>query len=232
MMRWSLALILCVCPVMVVAEGLPQLVILQVERNADKYLDDLGVIIASYGTAGAIDGPGLRNMVAMARAEARAMALRRLQGADLDGDGSIAGAELRVTMAAAAAAARGRLSVYFGNADGNGDDLVTAVELQAYANMVAEKSFSQDKAAAVYAILGFDGNGDGRVTLAEARAAVEMVASAHRGQEIDDQFQIEGDDHKGDHDGQRDQPARGGQGPHLLPVGGKHDKGDHGKTQL
>jgi hypothetical protein len=231
MMQWVLALILWVVPVMVVAEGLPQVVVVQVERNAEKYLDDLAVIIAGYGSGGTIDGPGLRNMVAMTRADARAMALRRLQGADLDGDGNIAGAEMRVTAAAEAAGARGRLIVYFGKADGNGDDLVSAAELQDYADAVAKKSFSDDKAAAVYAILGFDGNGDGRVTLAEARSAIEMVASASR-KEIHNQFQVEGDDHKGDQDGQRNQPARGGERAHLLPVGGEHHKGDDGKAQL
>lgn len=231
-MYWVLALIMGVFPAMVLAEGLPQGVVVQVERNAEKYLDDLAVMIAGYGVGGAIDGPGLHNVVAMARADTRAMALRRLQGADLDGDGQISGAEVRVTAAAEAAQARGRLILYFSKADLDGDDLVTAAELQAYASAVAQKSFSEDKAAAVYAILGFDGNGDGRVTLAEARAAIDMVASASGGKEIKNKFQVQGDNHKGDQNGQRNQPARGSEGPHLLPIGGEHDEGHDRKAEL
>ena len=231
-MVWVLALIMGVIPAIAMAEGLPQVVVVQVERNAEKYLDDLGVMIAGYGVNGAIDGPGLHNVVAMARADARAMALRRLQGADLDGDGAIAGAELRVTAAAQAAAARGRLIVYFAKADLDADDLVTAAELQAYAGAVAQKAFSEDKAAAVYAILGFDSNADGLVTLAEARAAIAMVASASGSKEIKNQFQIQGDDHQSDQDSQRNQPAWRDEVPHLLPIGGEQDQGHDCETQL
>lgn len=231
-MYWSLALIFGLFPAMVLAEGLPQTLAAQVERNPGKYLDDLAVMIAGYGTDGAIDGPSLHNVVAMARAEARATALRRLQGADLDGDGTIAGAEMRVKGATEAAPARGRLNVYFGKADLDRDDAVSAVELHAYANAVAQKSFSEDKAAAVYAILAFDKNGDGRVTLTEAKAAIETVASASSRKEINNEFHIQRDNDDRNQDGQRNQPARGGEGTHLLPVGGEHDQGDDSKAQL
>ena len=231
-MVWVLAVILGVLPLMVMAESLPNAVSAQVERNPDKYLDDLAVIIAAYGTDGAIDGHALHNVVAVARADARSMALHRLQGADLNGDGAISGAELKVRAEGEAATARGRLILYFGKADLDGDDQVTAAELQAYANAVAQKSFSEDKAAAVYAILGFDSNGDGRVTLAEAKAAIDLVASTGSAKEIQNKLKIQGDDHQSDQNGQGNQPARGGQGPHLLPVGSEHDKGHDGKAQL
>ncbi|MBC7736127.1 MAG: hypothetical protein H7245_02630, partial [Candidatus Saccharibacteria bacterium] len=90
-MRWVLAMICGLWPALMLADGLPQSVVVQVERNPDKYLDDLAVMIAGYGTDGAIDAEGLRNVVMIARAAARAAALNRLQGADLDGDGAIAG---------------------------------------------------------------------------------------------------------------------------------------------
>jgi len=181
-MLWALALILGFLPFVAMAQGVPDAVAAQVERNPEKYLDDLAVMIAGYGTDGAIDGPALQNVVAMARADARAMAMRRLQGADLDGDGAIDGDEMRVKAAASASSARGRLILYFGKADLDGDDHVSADELQAYANLVAQQTFSEEKAAAVYAVLGFDKNGDGQVTLAEVKAAIALVSSAKAGE--------------------------------------------------
>jgi Ca2+-binding EF-hand superfamily protein len=176
-MQWILAVILGILPVVVLAEGLPATVVAQVQHDPAKYLDDLSVMISGFGVDGAIDRAGLQNVVAMARADARATAMRRLQGADLDGDGAVSGDEMRMKAAASAASARGRLILYFGKADVNGDDRVSAEELQAYANLVAQQSFSEDKAAAVYAILGFDKNGDGRVNLAEVKAAIALVGA-------------------------------------------------------
>lgn len=184
-MQWILAVLLGIVPMMVLADGLPQAVVAQVARDPDKYLEDLAVLIAGFGQDGAIDAAGLQNMVAMARADARAVAFRRLQGADLDGDGAIGGAEMRVKAAALAAAARGRLIVNFGKADLDGDDQVTVAELQGYANQAAEQAFGAEKAAGVMAILALDGDGDGRVTLAEAEAALAKLSSVNgAGREI------------------------------------------------
>ena len=193
-MRWVLAMICGLWPALMLAEGLPQAVVVQVERNPDKYLDDLAVMIAGYGTDGAIDAEGLRNVVMIARAAARAAALNRLQGADLDGDGAIAGAEMRVSAASEAARARGQLVLNFARADADGDDLASEDELRAFANAAAQKAFSEDKAAAVYAILGFDTDGDGQVTLPEVRAAIATVAMAGK---ADAQRRIEGDTQSG-----------------------------------
>ena len=232
-MYWILAVLLGIVPVMVLADGLPQAVVTQVERNPEKYLDDLAELIEGYGQNGAIDAAGLQNMVAMARAEARALGFRRLQGADLDGDGAIGGAEMRVKAAALAAASRGRLIVHFGKADLNHDDQVSVAELQDYASGVAEQAFSADKAAAVHAIMGFDGDGDGRVTLAEATVALQRLASSQGGErEIHNQFQIEGDNHHGDQNGQPDQPVRGGKGAHFRAIGGEHHQGDDREAEL
>lgn len=232
-MQWILAFLLGIVPLMVLADGLPQAVAAQVARDPEKYLDDLAVLIEGFGQNGAIDAAGLQNMIAMARADARAVAFRRLQGADLNGDGAIAGDEMRIKAAALAAAARGRLVVNFGKADLNSDDQVSIEELQGYANAAAEQAFGADKAAAVLAILALDGDGDGRVTVAEARTALAQLASAKGGErEIHNQFQIEGDNHDGDQNGQRDQPVRGGHGTHLRPVGGEHHQGDDRKAEL
>ena len=189
-MHWVLALVLGILPFVAMAQGVPEVLAAQVGQDPAKYLDDLAVLIAGYGQDGAIDGPALQNVVALARADARAMALRRLQGADLDGDGAIAGNEMRVRAAASAASARGRLILYFGKADLDGDDRVSADEVQAYANLVAQQTFSEEKAAAVYAILGFDKNGDGRVTLAEVKAAIALVGSAKAGNKVEQKLKV------------------------------------------
>jgi hypothetical protein len=232
-MQWILAVLVGIIPLMVMADGLPHSVAARIERDPEKYLDDLAVLIEGFGRDGAIEAAGLHNMVAMARADARALAFRRLQGADLDGDGAIGGNEMRITAAALAAAARGRLVVNFGKADLNGDDQVTVAELQAYANAVAEQAFSADKAAAVMAIMVLDTGGDGKVTVAEARAALAQVASAKGGKrEIHNQFQVEGDNHGGDDNGQPDQPVGGSQGAHLLAVRGEHHKGNDCEAEL
>ena len=230
-MRWVLLIILLVLPGMTLAEALPKAVAKAVGTNPDKYIDDLSVLIDGFGTDGAIDRRGLQNVVALARAEARAMALRRLLGADLDGDGAIAGAELRLTAAAESAAARGRLKLYFGKADRDADDLVSAKELLAYANDVALKALSEDKALTIFAILGFDGNGDGRVTVAEAKVAISALA-AEQGdpRKIQNQFDIQGKGRQGERPADQIQPPWRGKGSQLAAAGREQDRGRMGEA--
>ncbi len=192
-MKWITLLLLIWVPRMAPAQVLPDALTAQVQRDPAGYLEDVAVLIAGYGRNGAIDALGLQNVVAMERADARAMALRRLQGADLDGDGAIGGDELRIKAAASASAARGRLIVYFGKADLDRDTTVSAAELQAYANLVALQDFSEEKAAKLYAVLGFDQNGDAWVTLAEVRAALALTGSDPQKlapQKIENKFKI------------------------------------------
>jgi len=219
-MRYVLALVLSLAlmPLAAVAEGaLPKSVQSKVRHNATGYVADLTVLIEGFGQDGAIDAQGLRNVVLLARAEARALAFRRLQGADLDGDGAITGAEVAVAAAAASAVARGRLKVNFAAADGDGDGRVTSVELQAYANEVALAAFSSDKEAAMLAVLQFDGDGNGWVSVSEVQAAVAAL-SASFGQDrmMQNQFQAEahaGQDKRAEQEngpGRRGLPAQGG----------------------
>lgn len=173
-MRWLFA-ILMMWPLAALADW-PKVLVAQVERNPDKYLDAMAVMIAGYGKDGALDAVALHTIVALARADARAGALQRLLPADLDGDGTVALAEMQLRAGTEAAGARGRLVLAFGKADADGDGRVTSAELQAYGNGVAQKTFGEDKAAAIYAVMGFDGNGDGRVTLAEISAGISAVS--------------------------------------------------------
>lgn len=176
-MRWIFAIILSVLPMLAHAQDLPATLAAKIERSPEKFLDDLVVIITGYGKDGAIDLVGLQNLVAMERAQARATGFWRLQDADLDGDGAIAGGEMRHKAAASDARARGRLILYFGKADANADGRVSADELQAYANAVALESYSEDRAAQLYAVMAFDNNRDGRVTLPEAKAGIDLTLS-------------------------------------------------------
>ena len=232
-MRWLIAVICVWFPVWAMAEAVPKTVAAKVSRDAEKYVDEVSVMITGFGTGGAIDRAGLENIVALARSEARAMAFRRLQGADLDGDGSVTTPEVQVTAAAASAVARGRMVVYFGKADGDSDGVVSREELQTYANAVALDSFSESKAQAIYAVIGFDGDGDGRVTLAEVVTAVSALASEQRNaREIQNEFQVQGHDDGGNQNGQRDQPLGRSHGPHFGTIGGEHHEGDHRKAEL
>lgn len=232
-MRWLLWIILVVFATASSADSVPKSVVAKVNRDAQKYIDEVTVLILGFGSDGAIDRVGLENVVAQARAEVRAMAFRRLQGADLNGDGAISGPEVQVTAAAASAVSRGRMIVHFGHADADGDGAVSAAELQTYANGAALEAFSADKAQGVYAVMGFDGDGDGLVTVPEVAAAVSALALEQRNpREIQNQLHIQGNDHGGNQDGQPDQPARRDQRPHLDAVSGEHDQRHHGEAQL
>ncbi len=221
-MLWILLAMLFALPFQAFATALPPAVAKAVASNADKYVDGVSVLVDGFGTAGAIDRQGLQNAVALARAEARAVALRRLQGADLDGDGAIAAPELQVAAAAAAAMARGRLMLYFRQADTDGDGLVSAMELQGYAEGEALKAYGEDKAQALFAVLGFDGNGDGRVTVAEVRVAISALASEQGdSRKIQNEFKVQNRNQNGDRPGDQNQPFGRDQSAHLLPVSGE-----------
>lgn len=176
-MRFLWALTLSLLPAAVAAQDLPAALLAQIERRPEAYIDDVAVIISGYGTGGSIDKAALQNLVAMQRADGRALGFRRLHGADLDGDGAITGEELQIKAAALAAAARGRLILYFGKADADADGRVSAPELHSYANQLALSVFSPQKEAELYGMLGFDQDGDGRVTFNEVKAGVALTAA-------------------------------------------------------
>ncbi len=232
-MRLVLAVLLALLPLTGLAQDLPKSVKAKISRDAQAYLDEVTALILGFGHDGVIDRAGLDNVVALARAGARALANRRLQGADLDDDGAISGHEVQIAAAAASAVSRGRLLVYFGHADSNGDGQVEAAELQAYAAEVAQDIVGTTDVTATMAVLALDQNGDGQVSVAEAGQAIWALSSARgNAREIQNQLRIQGDDHQSDQAGQGDQPARGDQLPHLDAVGGEHDQGNHGEAEL
>ena len=176
-MKLLWGVLLAILPQMVMAQNIPAALAKYIAQAPDAYLDDMQIVIAGHGTDGAIDLAGLQSIVAMARADARALGFRRLQGADLDGDGAISGDEMRAKAAASSAAARGRLMLYFGKADGNSDGRIAVAELQAYANGVAVQAFSETRANGLYAVMAFDKNGDGRVSVPEVKEGIARTLS-------------------------------------------------------
>lgn len=179
-LRWVVLWFLLAWPAL--AQTVPGALAKRIAADPEGYVAEMEALIAGYGVNGAVDRPALDNAVALARASARATPLRRLQGADLDGDGGVSVAELAVTMAAASAAQRGRLAGYVARADRDGDGAVSPAELAAYAGAAALDAYDEARAARLRAVLGFDADGDGRVTLDEVRAGVAALArpAVHR----------------------------------------------------
>lgn len=203
--------------------------------NPTAYLEQMTALIAGYGDGKTIDVVGLDHAVALARASARAIALGRLQGADLNGDGAVSGTEIGVAKAAGSATARGRFAVNFVRADLDGDGLVAAAELQAYAAAAGYAAFDDAKVSELRAVLQFDGNGDGRVSRDEVQAGLAILgqaASTAAAKKIQQQLDVQRHDGKRNPIGQNGQPVRCNQRAHLAPVGGEQDQGHHGKAEL
>ena len=177
-MRWILALVVWLWPMAVLAQAVPEALAKRIGADPAGYLEDVAELIAGYGAGGAIGREELETVVLLARATARASALRRLQGADLDGDGAVTSGELGLVAAASSAAQRGRLAGYFVLADGDDDGTVSAPELSGYAGAAGLAAYDEGKAARLRAVMAFDADGDGRVTLAEAGAGVAALAAA------------------------------------------------------
>jgi hypothetical protein len=143
-----------------------------IQKNPDRYFDRASALIYGYGGPKGIDKAGIEQAIALQRADARALAMRKLMAADLDFDGAIGGDEIAVIGAAANATARGRLWQMFAAADADGDGRVTAEELAAWGLAQAMDRVSAADAAETLAVLGFDSDNNGWVTLGELRAGL------------------------------------------------------------
>ena len=157
---------------------LPDAVGKRIKSAPEAFVEAAAVLIMGYGGEDGIDRAGVENYIALERSGARASALRRLLAADLDGDGAVTAVEMAVAAAAASATQRGRLWALQARADADGNGVVSAVEVGVHAQAEAMKGFSEARAQAARAILGFDGDGDGWVTLDEVRAVVEALNEA------------------------------------------------------
>ena len=85
--------------------------------------------LAASSSPTAVPPAGSNEIIRLARAGLRALALRRLMDIDGNGDGAIDAVELAMPGDAAGDLMRGSLQVYFAQAYGNGDGAVSAAEL-------------------------------------------------------------------------------------------------------
>lgn len=146
-----------------------------IQKNPDRYFDTASALIYGYGGPKGIDKAGIEQAIAVQRADARALALRKLMAVDLDFDGAIGGDEIAAVGAAANAVARGRLWQMFAAADADGDSGVTAEELAAWGLVQAMDRVSAADAAETMAVLEFDSDKNGWVNIGELRAGLAAL---------------------------------------------------------
>ncbi|MBA3909323.1 MAG: hypothetical protein C0524_05415 [Rhodobacter sp.] len=135
-------------------------------------------VIAGFGGPDGLTPDGIEDHVALARAVARAEAMRRLLAIDLGNDGSVDRNELEVTQRAASAAARGRLERQFASADTNGDARIDPAEIRANGHIAALRAMSETDVELLRALITLDLGGDGAVSLQELRTALSRLDEA------------------------------------------------------
>lgn len=146
-------------------------------RNPERFLAQTVDLIAGFGDSDGLRPAGIEAHVALARAGARAAALRRFHAMDLDADGTIDRAELAVSQRAASAAARGRLERQFTTADADGSGAVEAAEIAAAGQLAALRALGEDEAALLRALMQLDTDGDGALIAAEVERAMAGLGS-------------------------------------------------------
>ena len=149
----------------------------RMQRDMGDVAGDAMTLIMGYGTGGGIDRAGIETWLAVERAAARAVVMRRMVEADLNADGTIAAAEIAVIAAAAEAGVRGRIMQNHALADADGDGAVSAPEAAARAEVFAMERVSEGDAARAMVLMGLDMDGDGRLTLAEVNEATRLMAA-------------------------------------------------------
>lgn len=177
--RVVLVIIVVLCLVRpALAEPLPAALVTLMRDDPARFLEGTADLIAGFGVAGRLTAAGVEDHVALARAAARASALRRMLAMDLDNDGAVTLAELQVTQRAASATMRGRLQRQFEAADRDGDGRVAVGEMRGDAEAAAARSLTEAEAGAMRGLILMDRDGDGAVTMAEAEAALAALDEA------------------------------------------------------
>ena len=177
MRRLIVILLVVLWPLATVADVLdvPKSLAKAIKRNPDKYIQRIAGLIVGYGESGSIDGRGLENVIILARAKARALAIMRMTLDDLNGDGAVSGEEIQLAATVEGAAARGMMLVQFASNDADGNGALSAAEIRAAADLAALEGFTEQRANDLRAIMGFDADKDGRVNLDELRLGVGAV---------------------------------------------------------
>lgn len=135
-------------------------------------------VIAGFGGPEGLTRSGIDDHVALDRAAARAGAMRRFLGMDLDNDGAVTRAEHAVSLRAASASARGRLERLFTATDKNADDRISAEEMRLGAAAAGLRAVTPQEEATLHALMALDGDANGALTLDELRAALVRLDPA------------------------------------------------------
>jgi EF hand len=159
------------------AKALPEAVQKALETDAARFQDRALDIVAGFGGPEGLTSAGIEEHVALARAAARAGAMRKHLAMDLDGDGAVSRGELAVTQRAASATARGRLERQFVGADSNQDGRVDPAEMRLDAVQAANRALGETEAGALRALMLFDLDGNGAVTAPELRAGITLASA-------------------------------------------------------
>lgn len=152
--------------------ALPEKALKKLRAAPEVFLQDAAAVIYGFGTGGGIDLAGIDGFIAAERARFRAREMARYLAADLDNDGDISRGEMALLADAAPAAKRGRLQRGYDQADGDGNGVLTVVELRGYAQGAAMAQMTDADAEALRGLLLFDGDGDGIVAMEEVAAGV------------------------------------------------------------
>ena len=154
------------------AEGAEQALADAMDRNPERVLTMAEDVIAGYGGPAGLTAEDIADYIALERAAARATAMRKLLGADLDNDGTVRRAELAVVLRASSADQRGRMERQFKTADIDGNDTLDAAEIRAEGQVAALKALSETEAELLAALISLDADGDGALRTQEVQAAV------------------------------------------------------------
>ena len=177
MRRLIVVLLVILFPLASFADGLdlPKTLASVIKRNPDKYVARIAALIVGYGADASIDRQGLENVIILARAKARALAIMRMTLDDLNGDGAVTGGEIQLAAMVEGAAARGMMLVQFASNDADGNGALSAAEIRLAADLAALEGYTEQRANDLRAIMGFDADKDGRVNLDELRLGVGAV---------------------------------------------------------
>lgn len=162
-------------PAMLRLNDLPKLMQQRVLDKPEVFARQMAELIIGHGQKGAIDANGVDTYIQLERARVRAYHYRRLQQADLNGDGTITKPELAALQKVVSARQRGILELAHRRADSDVDARVSPVELLAYCQRRAQEELTPDEAAMYRAVLRFDVNASGDVTLDEVIAVVATL---------------------------------------------------------
>ncbi|MGB3317124.1 MAG: hypothetical protein WBB85_22280 [Albidovulum sp.] len=157
--------------------ALPERVLDRIRKRPASYIEVAAEAILSFGAGGGIGMAGIEESILAERAKVWAREMERFLRADLNNDGRMTAQEVDGLIRRTYQGWRGKLKVAQGTADADGDGLISADELVAYASAAAYAAVGEDEALDRMALMAFDLDHDGQVTLAEVMDGVEALVA-------------------------------------------------------